>query len=751
MKKMFALLLSILLFSSCLLIAQAAVAPAEAVIVISENATDTEKYAATMLQDYLQQSGLELPVVTDTQEKAEYEILIGTTSRQTPAPAAAEDGSYLITSYDGGIQIAGSGNRGTIYGTYAFLEKLCGFHWYADDVIVIPDAADIAWDEDIHIAYIPAFEYTDTDWVSPCNDQFSLANGLNGGPYRTLRAEQGGTVDYISNFCHTLATQFCSADTYYEEHPEYFALHGGLRVPQQLCLTNETVFEIVRDEVFAILEEKHDPDAAVQIVSLTQHDNQNYCQCNDCAAIDEANGSPSGTMITFVNRIAAEVKAAGYDNIAIDTFAYQYTRKAPTQVKPLDNVIVRLCTIECCFSHPLNDDNCEQNAALKADLENWNKICDRIYVWDYATNYAYTLGIFPDFGVLQSNMQFFRDHGVKGVYEEGNYYMSNCDTEFGDLRSYLLAKLLQDPDCDMAAETAGFLNGFYGEGGEEIGRFLTLITENAANNHLGIYYKMTETLSLNAEQIAQCDAYWAAAKEKTTDADALARIERSELSWRFWKACNKVSEFKGLGAFKQNRQLYLDILALGTTQYCEGNSEFANIKKSVSYTNPQLWRNAQNETVGNLLSIIAYAAVVAAALYVFILAIRQKKYLYLVHFPLLAAGIEIVMWNRRAYLAWKDLDEFALTIVLLSVIFAFVGASSAFTSPAKTDKKKAALWGIGSGVAFPVVYFGVSYLINIIIYDAKGNQKAIAVAIILYSAMLLALLIKTIRGLHKSA
>ena len=44
MKKLFVLLLSVLLISFCLLSAQAATA--DAMIVISENATDTEKYAA---------------------------------------------------------------------------------------------------------------------------------------------------------------------------------------------------------------------------------------------------------------------------------------------------------------------------------------------------------------------------------------------------------------------------------------------------------------------------------------------------------------------------------------------------------------------------------------------------------------------------------------------------------------------------------------------------------------------------------
>ena len=51
----------------------------------------------------------------------------------------------------------------------------------------------------------------------------SLANGLNGNPYRTIPSELGGNVSYISNFCHTFTTQFCASATYFEEHPEYFS------------------------------------------------------------------------------------------------------------------------------------------------------------------------------------------------------------------------------------------------------------------------------------------------------------------------------------------------------------------------------------------------------------------------------------------------------------------------------------------------------------------------------------------------
>lgn len=73
-------------------------------------------------------------------------------------------------------------------------------------------------------------------------------------------------------------------------------------------------------------------------------------------------------------------------------------------------------------------------------------------------NFATTLGIFPNFNVLQPNLQIFAEHGVKGVYEEGNFYINACDTEFGELKSYLLSRLLRDPYCDAKQEKMDFIS-----------------------------------------------------------------------------------------------------------------------------------------------------------------------------------------------------------------------------------------------------------------------------------------------------
>ena len=179
-------------------------------------------------------------------------------------------------------------------------------------------------------------------------------------------------------------------------------------------------------------------DSSQPILSLTQEDNDQYCQCADCKALDAYEGAQSGTILHFVNAVADAIKDE-FPNVRIDTFAYWYSRTPPKHVKPRDNVIVRLCSIECCFAHALNDPCCAVNAPFAEDIKNWSKICKSLYIWDYTTNFSCYNVIFPNFGVLQKNMQFFVEHNAKGVFEQGNSdVLWGANSEFADLRGYLL-------------------------------------------------------------------------------------------------------------------------------------------------------------------------------------------------------------------------------------------------------------------------------------------------------------------------
>ncbi|MBR5262729.1 MAG: DUF4838 domain-containing protein [Clostridia bacterium] len=581
MKKLISIILCIILSAYALVItgsaAEAVFDVTQAIIVVDENASITDNYAAERLKYYLDEiTGGNIEILPDS-EDAQFVISVGATDRSDADFSGADDGSYIITSTADEIIIDGAGNKGTINGVYAFLEKICGCHWYESEVIVIPENAQLTVPAGIDMEYTPFFEYTETDTTSARDPEFSVANGLTGGIYKNLTAEQGGDVDYLGGSSHTLTNRYCKPSLYFEEHPEYFALHGGARVTSQLCLTNEDVKDIVTKEALELLEKQHKPEATMQILSITQADNGEYCQCESCAALDNANGSQAGTMLTFANEIARRIKATGkYDNVVIDTFAYQYTRTAPTNVVPRDDVIVRLCSIECCFGHTLDDEKCEANVKFMKDLEDWSRICDRLYIWNYNLNCDESVNIYANFGTLQRNTQIFYEHNVKGIYQQGVFYISECDAEFGEMKTYLLSKLMQDPYLDYDVEMLGYLRGVYGPGGDHLKEFIDIVTDHAVTRYKHLYLEEDSRFSLPGMmpwEVSRCDELWELAKEKAENDEQLAQINRSELCWRYWKCANKRSEFSLLQSpylqMKANRELYSDLVEMGITRMGE--------------------------------------------------------------------------------------------------------------------------------------------------------------------------------------
>ncbi len=570
------------------------------VIVKGTDASASENNAAKVLKKYLRQiSGIDFNIVSDTEAPAKKEIIIGKTNREgkkymIDRAALGDDGIRFLTVGDS-LVIAGGEKRGTLYAVYEFLYKYFDCRWYTKDVIIVPEKEDLSIPKDIDYSYTPAFEYRETDWISPHDAEYSVANHINGNSYRSLSDENGGTFGYAGGLCHTMASLVPSS--YFDENPEMFALGVKTkeRTTDQPCLTNPKTLEVAKESVRNLL--RQNPKA---IVSITQNDNQNYCVCENCKAVDKEEGSQSGTMIRFVNAIAGDL-GKEFPDAVFDTFAYQYTRKAPLKVKPLPNVIVRICSIECCFAHPLSDNSCRENADFQKDILDWQKICSRIYVWDYTTNYANYNGPFPDFGVLDKNMKFYVENNVKGMYAEGNYQASESNGEFAELRSYLLARLMWDPDMEnYDDEMLGFCCAYYGEAGPYIKQYIDMTTENTGTRyffvktHMTIYRDMRNksVLNLNLIERYQMNALWEKAKGCNLTEEQLNRVMLSEISWRYWKSNNRVCEFTILqGTAKraeQNRLLYNDMKKLGITRICEGENGLLSDNPKFS-DNPDAW------------------------------------------------------------------------------------------------------------------------------------------------------------------
>ena len=545
-------------------------------ILYDEASVPAEKTAAETLAAALTRiTGLDYAASTDAPSGSK-EILVGRAAG-LDVSALGMDG-YIIKAGGDSIFIAGGEPRGTIYGAYQFLQKYFGCRWYADDLIVIPPGpAALAPVEDER--YVPPFEYREMDWLSCGDPVFSVANGLNGTRCRTLPAQLGGTYGYNGHSGHTMVVQFLRPAEFFAEHPEWYAYRedSKTRVPNQLCLTNpETLAEMVR-QVRGHL----DRGNGQPIVSVKHADNLDFCQCPGCKAVDAEEGSHAGTMIRFVNAVAQEI-AQTHPWAYIETFAYQYSRTPPGKTRPLPNVMVQLCSIECCFAHPLDDPDCPDNARFAEDIKGWSEICEKIYIWDYTTNFMHFNCVYPNLQVLQKNMRFFAKHGVRGVYEEGNY-TRQADSEFQRLRAWLLSRLLYNPDVDCEAETDEFLKAYYGGGWQYVREFLRMMAENTGkpdwlgrHRLMGFYMTPTDKglLDLKPNQIRYADRLWEKAADLAGDEACEKNVRNSQIGWRYWKACNRAAEFSWLNPASQwrleNERLYGDLKALGITYRSEG-------------------------------------------------------------------------------------------------------------------------------------------------------------------------------------
>lgn len=447
-------------------------------IIVGKEASPSEHTAARELSVYLEKvSGLKYPIreVTAHEDVEGDEILrqsvkkhlcVGYIScsmiHKGCSHYSADDESFEIVEYDGNILINGGQKRGTLYAVYTLLEDQVGIHWYTPSYTHIPSRTSCS--------------LRDTGYNSPCvpyrfdygydalrNDEWCAHNRLN--MQTSPRTNQfGGMEGYWG--IHTFQ-KLLPAEEYFHQHPEYFSMREGRRIDDgQLCLSNSHVLDIVTRRLLQVI--KDNPDCWGYDVS--QNDNKLYCECNQCAAIAKRYGGQSGLMLWFVNQVAERVYRL-YPDRLVGTFAYQYTRQAPRGIRPAHNVLIRLCDIECCRIHGLEE--CEVNLRFDRDMKQWKTITERIFVWDYITDFRSYQIPYPVFRHLGSNIEYFCRNHVLGVLEQGAHDAPWA--EFSELKQWLVARLLWQPNQDVDSLAHMFIRDYYGIAADAIWQYCQMV------------------------------------------------------------------------------------------------------------------------------------------------------------------------------------------------------------------------------------------------------------------------------------
>lgn len=416
--------------------------PQSRIIVDKNDPVDYQ--AAKLLQDFMRKiSSAELPIMPADSKVKKGDILIGNVQESIAPPNLTditEDGFYLSTK-NGYLRIKGEGN-GTIYGAVTLLEDYFCVCCYAQGAYTIPQQPTLILTENINRKENPTFRFRQTQAYSLRDSVYKMWHRLE-----TPREEFAANM-WVHTFDALLPSRI-----YGESHPEYYALINGEHRPgwaSQWCLTNPDVFDIVSQRIDSIF--KANPDK--HIISVSQNDGHDtYCTCNACMEINNREGSLSGSLIWFVNKLAER-----FPDKQISTLAYMYTVEPPKHIKPLPNVNIMLCNIECSREVTLEEN--ETGNKFVKDMEGWSAISDNIFVWDYGIDFDSYLSPFPNFHVMKPNMELFKKNKTTMHFSQIG---GSKGGDFSELRSYIAAKLMWNISLDTDSLIKEFLHGYYGE------------------------------------------------------------------------------------------------------------------------------------------------------------------------------------------------------------------------------------------------------------------------------------------------
>lgn len=503
-------------------------------IVYDERAETVEKEAALFLAKALSKmTGAEVPI--DTEPCDSSAILVGNapnTFLTQEMLTEVENDGYRILSQGQSIALRGLSADGTANAVYGFLEDELGCMWLTAETDYIPAAPTVILSpldkvENPDIVWRSVYEYEIMHSPSRIAKLRLSGVGVNDEGRESHR--NWGT------WCHS-SFSFVPPSVYFEDHPEYYCMYRGKRTAvndyggdAQLCLSNEDVYRIVRDELAKRMAENPD----VEIWDFSLMDFHYVCECDVCKPLNDAEGGGMGTLLPFINRLADE-----FPDRIISTLAYQASQDAPKTLRPRENVLIKLCAFTGDQAASYANPQSKESHRFHKQLTDWSKICNHLFVWDYTTNFSNLLMPFPNFSVQQANSAFYLQNNVYGVFHQSSREYGG---EMADLRAVVLSKLLWDSEADVSEIIAKYVTLYYGrEAGKEI---LAIIQEMSdalyrSGLDLGIYDSPTRHAAgyLSAENV---DSYFShfdkACEAAASDAVVLERLSRYKINLLFAK------------------------------------------------------------------------------------------------------------------------------------------------------------------------------------------------------------------------
>ncbi len=447
-------------------------------IIIPAAADSDVTFAASELQTFMALStGVKLPILFDDNlsfdENKPY-FSLGKTNIFEGSKLTFSDNmrltGYYLKRFGRQVVLASQDDKGLASGVYDMLKTLVNLEIYNVDEYDYDQKTNLAL-PDFDIKFIPMIDVRELLYKSLSDDStYSRRMKFYYAPRKW------------GAFAHTTITQFLPLETYYNDHPDWYAANKS-----QVCYTNPGVLEEMSKRVEQCIEKN--PDAVY--IQIGHEDNHDMCMCDACVKEREKYGGLySGQELRFTNDLAANVDTWLAQNhpdrtIKYVFFAYQTSAEPPVKydeatntyslydadLKIRDNVMVMFAPIDMNFSVPLTD---TINSAQFKQLKGWRYLFDYsnqpdgIYVWTYSL-YPYAVFVpMNNFGSYVSQYRTFADYGCCNVYDQAQYQTGTpC---FEGLKIYTQAKAMYSRDFDYNTAAADYIQHYYGPAGDAMQR-----------------------------------------------------------------------------------------------------------------------------------------------------------------------------------------------------------------------------------------------------------------------------------------
>lgn len=433
-------------------------------VIIPSNPTPVEQGAAQVLKNNFNKTlGINVTIYTvETEKKINKDLTVyigdfrkdnidnSTTARLSETKA----GGFTLSIKNRNVIIGGlKENNAVLNGVYYFFERFFDCRFFAKNDVLIPVKSKILLPNNFSIVVNPSFSYRALHFPEMYSSSYRDWNKVS------FRDDIFGSVGNYTT--HTLSALL--PKELFKTHPEYFALHNRKRTSDHPCLSNPAVYDIVK----ANLEKSISQQASKKYWSVSQPDNNSYCECDLCRkTYKQFDGNVQSIILPFVNKLAEN-----FPDKIISTLAYSYSLKPPKGISLRKNVNIMVCNYN--LNRDLKLSHAEGLVEFESYVAGWSKLTNNLIIWDYVVQFTNFLSPYPNYYDFTRNLKLYSKYNILGVYAQGS---GNNPSDFDELKSYLIAKKLWDINADESEIINEFSNSFYGKAAPEIINYLNSLT-----------------------------------------------------------------------------------------------------------------------------------------------------------------------------------------------------------------------------------------------------------------------------------